>query len=124
MDSDRAWSSPVLLLASLYDKLQEYKRVENICREALTRNPLASDIANRLLSLFDKQERYAEAQQVLQELENTEAMGAGVASAWQVRLAIRSGDSTRAIDELKLRVANNEDLHAPPRFGKIGRLGW
>ncbi len=103
IDSDPDWSAPVLLLADLYDKLQDPRRTEDLCRQALARNPSATEIADRLITLLEKQGRASDAEQVLQKVEADPR----VASAWHVRMALRAGDLTRAIDELKLRVSND-----------------
>ena len=106
IDSDPQWSSPVLLLVKMYEKLEDFTRVEDICRQALIRNPSAADLTNTLVSLLEKQGRLSEVEQVLQQIE----MNPQVASAWNVRLALRAGDFSRAMDELKIRISNdNQD---------------
>jgi len=104
IDSDPKWSSPVLLLVKMYEKLEDFTRVEDTCRQALVRNPSATDLRNTLVSLLEKQGRFSEAEQVLGQIE----MSPQVASAWNVRLALGAGDVSGAIDELKLRVSNDE----------------
>jgi tetratricopeptide (TPR) repeat protein len=103
IDADPQWSAPVLVLVGMYEKLNDFGRVEDTCRRALVRNPAATDIADRLLALLERQNRFADAQKVLQQIEATPQ----VASAWQVRMALRAGDASRAVDELKLRVSND-----------------
>ena len=104
IDSDPEWSSPVLLLVKMYEKLEDFTRVEDTCRQALVRNPSATDLTNTLVSLLEKQGRFSEVEQVLQQID----MNPEVASAWSVRIALRAGDFSRAIDELKLRISNDE----------------
>ena len=104
VDSDPDWSAPVLQMVEMHRRLGNTGMVEQICRQALSRNPSATDIADQLVNLLERQERFSDAQQIL---DNVEANPL-VASAWDVRLALRSGDFTRAIDELKLRVANSD----------------
>ncbi len=104
LNSDPEWSVPALLLAEMYEKLDDLKRAEDTCRQALTRNPAATDVADRLLLLLEKQGRFSETQQVLQQIQ----ADARLSSAWRVRAALSAGDLSRAIDELKLRVSNNE----------------
>ena len=104
IDSDPDWSAPVLLLVDMHTRLGNVGFVEQICRQSLSRNPSATDVADRLVNLLEKQRRFADAQQVLAEVEAHPR----VASAWDVRLALRSGNFDRAIDELKLRAANND----------------
>lgn len=104
IDSDPEWSSPALLLVNMYEKLEDFRRVEDTCRQALIRNPSATDIADTLVSLLERQGRFSDAEKVLQQIETNPR----VTSAWYVRMALRAGDFTRAIDELKLRVSNDE----------------
>jgi len=103
INSDPEWSSPVLLMVQMYEKLGDLVHVEDICRQALLRNPSATDVADTLVSLLEKQDRISEAEQVLQQIETDPR----VASAWNVRKALKVGDFSRAIDELKLRVSND-----------------
>ncbi len=104
VDADPEWSAPPLLLMDLYERLEEPKRVEDLCRQALARNPSATEIADRLVTLLEKQGRFSDAEQVLQQIE----ADSRVASAWHIRSAFRAGDFSRAIDELKLRVSNDK----------------
>ena len=119
INSDPEWSSPVLLLAQMYEKLGDFIHVEDICRQALVRNPSAIDVADRLISLFEKQGRFSEAEQVLQQIETNPR----VSSAWHVRIALRAGDFSRAINELKLRVSN-DDRDAGSRILLARLLYW
>ncbi|MCH7920501.1 MAG: tetratricopeptide repeat protein [Planctomycetes bacterium] len=104
IDQDPEWSAPPLLLAELYEKLEDVTHMEDVCRQALVRNPSATDIADRLITLLEEQGRFTEAEKVLQQIEaNPE-----VTSAWRVRTAMRAGEFSRAITELKLRISNND----------------
>ncbi|HUU19405.1 MAG TPA: tetratricopeptide repeat protein [Sedimentisphaerales bacterium] len=116
INSDPEWSSPPLLLVEMYEKLEDFRRVEDICRQALVRNPSATDIANKLLTLLERQGRFSEAEKVLQQIETDPQ----VASTWHVRMALRAGDFSRAIEELKLRVSN-DDQDAASRI-QLARL--
>ncbi len=104
IDSDPEWSSPVLLLVKMYERLKDVRRVEDICQQALFRNPSATDIADTLITLLEKQGRFSDAEKVLQQIETNPR----VTSAWYIRMALRAGDFSRAIDELKLRVSNDD----------------
>jgi len=104
IDADPEWSAPVLLLVEMYEKLEDPVRVEDTCRQALARNPSATDVADRLVTLLERQGRFTDAQQVLQQIEVNER----VASDWSVRMALNAGDFSRAINELKLRAANDD----------------
>jgi len=103
IDASPAWPAPVLLLAEVYERLGDVKRVEDTCRQGLAGNPSAADIANRLLGLLEKQGRFPDAEKVLQQL----TVSPRLASAWQVRIALGTGDLSRAIDELKLRASSD-----------------
>ena len=104
IDSDPAWSYPPLLLADMYGKLQDTGRVENIYRQALARNPSATDIVDRLVTLLEQQGRFSDAETVLQQSETNSRF----TSARHAILSIRAGEFSRAIEELELRVSNDD----------------
>ncbi|MBA7612318.1 Beta-barrel assembly-enhancing protease [subsurface metagenome] len=104
INSDPEWSSPVLLLGEMHGKLENFRRVEDIYRQALIRNPSATDIAEKLLIFLERQGRFLDAKKVFQQIEKD----ARLASGWKFREAIREGDFYRAIQELKIRVSNND----------------
>ncbi|RPJ32427.1 MAG: hypothetical protein EHM35_11450, partial [Planctomycetaceae bacterium] len=104
IDSDPEWPAPVLLMVDMYGRLEDFRRVEDICRQALARNPSATEIVDRLITLFEKQGRFSDAEQILQQ----RGTDARVASAWHVRMALREGDVSRALDDLRLRVSNDD----------------
>jgi tetratricopeptide (TPR) repeat protein len=116
ISADPAWSAPVLVLMNMYEKLDDSQRIEDTARQALARNPSAANIADKLLLLLEQQGRFTDAENILRQVEtnwkNT--------SAWQVRIALRTGDVSRAIDELKLR-ASNDDRDALSRI-QLARL--
>jgi len=116
IDEDPVWSAPVLLLAAMYEKLGDFRRVEETCQRGLLANPSASDVADRYLALLEKQGRLSDAEKVLKQVE----INPRVASAWQVRMALGAKDFSRAIDELKLR-ASNDDQDASSRI-QLARL--
>lgn len=114
--ADPEWSSPALILAELYGRLDNPARVEDICRQTLVRNPSATDIADKLLTLLEKQGRSSEVEKVLQQVEATPQ----AASAWRVKSAIRTGDFSEAIEELKLRASNDErDADSRVRLARL-----
>jgi tetratricopeptide (TPR) repeat protein len=116
IDADPAWSAPVLLLAGMYERLGDFKEVEDVCRQGLLGDPSAADIADRLLALLERQGRFADAEKVLRQIE----ISPRLASAWQVRVALGAKDFSRAIDELKVR-ASNDDQDATSRI-QLARL--
>ncbi|MDI6451279.1 tetratricopeptide repeat protein, partial [Anaerobaca lacustris] len=99
-----AWSVPASLLAQMYERLGDWPRLEQTCRQGLAANPAATELAERLLALLQRQGRFAEAQRVLQQVR----MDPAATSAWQVRVAVGTGDLIRAMDELKLKVSNDD----------------
>lgn len=115
-NADPTWSAPVLLWAGLYEKLGDSGQVEETYRAGLLQNPAAEDLANRLLSLLEKQGRLAEAEKVVQQIDKSR----GIADAWQVRLAIGTGDLSRAIDLLRLKASNdNQDALSRVRLAEL-----
>jgi len=119
ISADPQWSAPPLLLASMYEKLDDPRRVEAVCRRALARNRSATDIADKLITLLEEQGRLADAEEVLQEVE----ADAQVKSHWSVQGALQAGDFSRAIEELQLRVAN-DDRDAKSRILLARLLYW
>jgi len=116
IDANPQWSAPVLLLVGMYEKLNDLRGVEETCRRALVQNPSAIDIADRLLALLERQNRFADAQKVLQQAEPPPR----VAGAWHVRMALGAGDVSGAIDELKVRVSNdNQDASSRIQLARL-----
>ena len=104
INSDPEWSSPVLLVGKMHEKLENFRRVEDIYRQALVRNPSATDIAEKLLIFLERQGRFLDAEKVFQQIEKDSRL----ASGWKFREAIREEDFYRATQELKIRVSNND----------------
>lgn len=119
IDADPQWVGPPLLLAQLYEKLGDVKRAEDVCRQALARNPSATAIADRLMLLLERQDRVADAEAVRRQVEADPS----VASAWNIRSALRTKDYSQAIDELRLRIAN-DDRDAESRILLARLLYW
>jgi len=116
IDADPQWSAPVLLLATMYERLGDFSRVEDIYRQAFARNPSATDIASKLLDLLTSQERFPEAQHILQQIEASPR----VISAWKLQMNLQTGNVPGAIEELRLRV-RNDDQDAGS-YIQLGRL--
>ena len=86
------------------------RHVEDTCRQALVRNPSATDIADRLVISPGETRAFLGCRAGLS---GRSKQIHGVASAWRVRNALRAGDFSRAIEELKLRVSNdNRDANS------------
>ncbi|MCP4609778.1 MAG: tetratricopeptide repeat protein [Planctomycetes bacterium] len=104
IDSDPQWSSPPLLLAEMYNKLQDFRHIEDTYRQALIRNPSAIDIADKLVTLLEQQGRFADAETVLQQSETNSRFTSSRHIIW----ALRAGQPSQAIDELKVRIATDD----------------
>jgi tetratricopeptide (TPR) repeat protein len=104
IDSDPQWSSPPLLLAKMYEKLQDFKHLEDTYRQALMRNSSAIDIADKLVTLLEQQGRFSDAENVLQQSE----MNSRFVSTRHVIWALRAGQFSQAINELKVRISNDD----------------
>ncbi len=104
VDTNPQWSAPALLLIDVCEKMEELNRAEDLCRQMLARNPSATEFADRLARLLERQGRFSDIEQMLQNIDG----GSRVASHWNVRSALREGDISRAIDELKVRVSNDK----------------
>ena len=105
IDADPQWSAPVLLMVNMYEKLNDLRRVEDICRQALVRNPSATDIAQKLVTTFEQQGRLPGAEKVLEQT----GLDARLTSALHIRTALQAGDFSQAIEELKLRLSDDQD---------------
>jgi tetratricopeptide (TPR) repeat protein len=105
---DPEWSSPVLLLAEMYNKLEDYTHVEDTCRKALSRNSSVTEVADVLVSLYEKQNRHPDAEEVLKQIEKNTRVVRNWASARHVGIALNAGNYSQAIEELKLRVQGND----------------
>ena len=108
IDRDPQWSNPVLLLTTMYNRMGDLTHAEQICREALKRNPSAVDVADTLISQLENQGRFSDAQQILTQVESNSRLN----SAWYVRIAYNSGDFARAIQELTLRLSDDRDANS------------
>jgi tetratricopeptide (TPR) repeat protein len=103
MKTEPTWPAPVLMLAQMYVRQGDFKQAEDVYRQGLAASPSATGIAEGLLGLLVGQNRFAEAEKVLRQIQNPQ-----VATNWQVRLAVGTGDFSRAIDELRLKVSNDK----------------
>lgn len=103
VDADPGWSAPVLLLGEMYRRLERADAAEALYRQALAANPTAFDVADQLVNLLEKRERYAEARDVLERLE----ADAGFVRQRRIALALGEGDLSDAIRELELKIADD-----------------
>ncbi|MGE5294903.1 MAG: tetratricopeptide repeat protein [Solirubrobacterales bacterium] len=100
IQADPTWSAPVLLLADLYEKSGNYGRLEEVCQQGLLANPSSLDVADRLLTLLERQGRFVDIQKLLQRVD----LNRRFVDDWKIRGLWGAQDVTRVIDELKLRV--------------------
>lgn len=101
--ADPQWSTPYLLTVAMYEQLEDLQRAESICRQALGRNPGATDVADRLITLLEQQGRLEEAMEVADQA----GADARRKSNLQIVGSLRSGEFSKAIEELELRVSND-----------------
>lgn len=103
VDADPGWPAATLLLGGLHTRLGKLEEAEQVYRRALAANPSAANVADRLLALLQKQQRFADARQVLDQLQGNR----GVRPERRIGVLLGAGDADRAIEELKLKVAND-----------------
>jgi tetratricopeptide (TPR) repeat protein len=103
MTADPRWSAPVLLLAAMYEGLGNWGEAEAVYRRALTSNPAATDVADRLMTLLERRGRFADAKEVLDQA----GRGAGILDAHRWRVAYGQGNIAQAIADLQLRAAHD-----------------
>ncbi|MBN2589436.1 MAG: tetratricopeptide repeat protein [Sedimentisphaerales bacterium] len=105
ISADPGWIAPVLMMADLYKKQGDLRRVEDIYKQAIAINPKASDIVNELLTLYESQGRFSDAEQILKQ----SGVNDRFLNTWQIKMALGTGDISRAIEELKVRVYNDKN---------------
>jgi len=98
IDMDPQWSEPVLLLVNMYERLNDLRRVEDICRQALARNPSATDILQTLFNIFGRQGRWSEIEKIL---EQTKIDDPRLTSEVQLQMDLQAEDYASAIDKLE-----------------------
>lgn len=103
MKAEPTWPAPVLTLAQMYVRQGDFRQAEDVYRQGLAASPSATGIAEGLLGLLVGQNRFAEAEKVLRQIQNPQ-----VEANWQVRVAVGTGDVSRAINELRLKVSNDK----------------
>ncbi|MBL8879512.1 MAG: tetratricopeptide repeat protein [Phycisphaerales bacterium] len=101
---DAGWSPNAMLLGGMHERLAAYAAAEAVYRRALAANPAAREVAERLLNLLETQQRFGEATQLLDQMEQSAPLGAERRAA----LLMGAGEWQQAVDLLRLRVANDE----------------
>jgi tetratricopeptide (TPR) repeat protein len=103
IDGDPGWSAPVLLMGQMYERLGDLQKAESLYRKGLYENTSALAVADRLIALLEKQKRYSEVMKVLEQVDS----GGRALNERKTVAAIKAGDIGRAIEELKLKIAND-----------------
>ncbi len=107
VDAAPGRSRPVLMLGQLYERLGERAQAESVYRRALAQGSAAAEIADRLIALLQRDDRLSEAREVMARIDTR----SGVLGLRRVSLALDAGDLEKAIDELKLQLAGeNQDV--------------
>ncbi len=113
---DPKWPAPALLLASMSERLNDTARAEAVYRQALSANPGATEVADRLMSMLERTGRFAEARTVLGQVDRRSS--AFSEHSW--RIALGEGNATKAIDELKGTIARNpQDMDARVSLARL-----
>lgn len=105
ISADPGWIAPVLMMADLYKKQGDLPRVEDLYKQTLAINPMASEIINDLLLLYESQKRFSDAEEILKQSGVNEKM----MNTWQIRMALNTGDVSKAIEELMVRISNDKN---------------
>ncbi|MCH8805999.1 MAG: tetratricopeptide repeat protein [Planctomycetes bacterium] len=100
IDADPGWPEPVLSMGKLYGRLRKSEQTESLYRRTLKINPGAFDVAARLLSLLERQNRFSAAKAVLEEYPN-------VGPARRAMTYVLTGDWGKAIEQLELKIAGD-----------------
>ncbi|MBN2559533.1 MAG: tetratricopeptide repeat protein [Phycisphaerae bacterium] len=103
VDADPGWSAPVLLLGGMYERRGDPAQAEQIYRRCLAINPNATDVADRLVTMLEGQNRLAEARDLIEQVDVSWALE----GRRRVRTALQAGRLSEAIDELRGRVGEN-----------------
>ncbi len=103
IDSNTGWALPRLALIAFYQRTKDYARIEDLCRRILATNPQARDVTEQMVMALEQQGRFTEAEKVVQK----RAREDNFSRNWQIRTALREGDLTQAIDELKRKAAGD-----------------
>lgn len=103
LQADPGAETPALLLALMYERLNQVERAESIYRRALEQNPRASVAASRLFDLLARLRRTEEAAEVMKSLT---AQGAATDDQ-RLALALGTGEYDQAIRQLEQRIVTD-----------------
>lgn len=101
IEADATWQQPVLFLGAMYDQLGDPEKAIEVYQTSLAASSGNVDVANRLLELLERQQRFSEAHDVLSRLPS------GGTSQHTLNVALGREDYSTAISELQARVARD-----------------
>ncbi len=105
VNADPAWSRPASLLGNLYELSGQDDLAEAVYRRALHANPQAIKIVDQLLKLLERENRFADAREVLAGASENH----GLLTSHRVGLALDSGAYEDAILALRASVKARPD---------------
>jgi tetratricopeptide (TPR) repeat protein len=105
IEADRKWSDPIILLGQMYERIGELADAESLYRRVLSNEPSMVDVADELITLLEKQRRYAEALEAIDSLHLATSRG----GTQRIRILVSSNNVQQAIEELRFQIANHPD---------------
>ncbi len=107
----RWWERAAVARAVMYERLGNDARAEEICLSALAAAPNATSVADRLLAILQRQQRFAEAKTILDRFDRANLLSPQL-GAYRLGVAIGTGEYDDAIEELQTRVAADPEAAA------------
>lgn len=104
IDTDPSRAAPVLLLGEAYERQARFADAERVYAASLSVADNTS-VIDRMLALMQRQERYAEARELLDRLQAR--LSEELTGARRVALALTSGDRDEAIAALRMRTSGD-----------------
>ncbi|MFQ5428727.1 MAG: tetratricopeptide repeat protein [Phycisphaerae bacterium] len=101
--ADPGWSLPALQLGNLRERLGQEAKAEAVYRRLLRANPSDAAVADRLLTLLEKQRRFADARTVLDQVRGDSI----VLRRHRINAAVHRKDFDAAIAELYRTIADH-----------------
>ncbi|MCH7885382.1 MAG: tetratricopeptide repeat protein [Planctomycetes bacterium] len=110
------WEEPALALGALQERLGQLRQAEQTYRLALTHKPDGLNLADRLVGLLKRQQRYLEAEKVI----DAAPQSPSVFRRHRIDLALGRGDHDQAIRELEEHLAvEPQDAAAGVRLARL-----
>ncbi len=119
IDADPTRAEPYLLLGGAFQEAGELSNAEVVYRQGYAATQTMA-LGNQLLALLQQQQRFADANDVLTQLQDR--MSQRAASQLRVDLALQAGELDTALGELQERVAS--DVHDPDDALRLGLLTY